>query len=80
LIDTPGESHPRTEFVLFGVDQGLRRIRFVRRERPVEREQVRRGGGLQNGFSGGTTFVDPADSGNQGTDPDRESPTSVSTT
>jgi hypothetical protein len=33
-----------------------------------------RGGGLSNGFSGGTPFVDPADFGNQGIDPNLESP------
>ena len=34
----------------------------------------RRGGGLRNGFSGGTPYVDAADFGNQGIDPDLESP------
>jgi hypothetical protein len=33
-----------------------------------------RGGGLSNGFSGGTSFIDPADFGNQGIDPNLESP------
>jgi hypothetical protein len=33
-----------------------------------------RGGGLRNGFSGGTPFVDPAGFGNQGIDPNIQSP------
>jgi hypothetical protein len=33
-----------------------------------------RGGGLRNGFSGGTPFVDPAAFGNQGIDPNIQSP------
>ena len=33
-----------------------------------------RGGGLRNGFSGGTPFVDPAAFGNQGIDPNLQSP------
>ena len=33
-----------------------------------------RGGGLQNGFSGGTPFTDPANYGNQGIDPNLEAP------
>ena len=35
---------------------------------------LRRGGGLRNGFSGGTPSVDLADFGNQGIDPNLESP------
>jgi hypothetical protein len=51
--------------------QGIRDLLATNEFRYVN---SRRGGGLRNGFSGGTPFVDAADFGNQGIDPNLESP------
>jgi hypothetical protein len=73
-LDESNKTVFRAGFGLFHPTVAVQGIRDLLATNEFRYGNVRRGGGLRNGFSGGTPFVDLADFGNQGIDPDLESP------
>jgi hypothetical protein len=64
----------RAGFGLFHPTVAVQGLRDLLATNEFRYFQDYRGGGLSNAFSGGTPFVDPTAFGNQGIDPDLESP------
>ena len=64
----------RAGFGLFHPTVAVQGVRDLLATNEFRYYQDYRGGGLQNGFSGGTPFVDPTAFGNQGIDPNLKSP------
>jgi hypothetical protein len=64
----------RGGFGLFHPTVAVQGIRDLLASNEFRFTRLWRGGGLRNGFSGGVPFTDPTSFGNQGIDPDLESP------
>jgi hypothetical protein len=73
-LDESNKTVLRGGFGLFHPTVAVQGIRDLLATNEFRFGTSRRGGGLSNGFSGGEPFVDPADFGNQGIDPNLESP------
>jgi hypothetical protein len=73
-LDESNKTVLRGGFGLFHPTVAVQGIRDLMATNEFRFGDTRRGGGLRNGFSGGTPFTDAADFGNQGIDPDLESP------
>ena len=73
-LDESNKTVFRAGFGLFHPTVAVQGIRDLMATNEFRFGDTRRGGGLRNGFSGGTPFTDAADFGNQGIDPDLESP------
>ena len=73
-LDESNRTVLRSGFGLFHPTVAVQGIRDLMATNEFRYGNLRRGGGLRNGFSGGTPFVDLTDFGNQGIDPDLESP------
>jgi hypothetical protein len=73
-LDESNQTVLRGGFGLFHPTVAVQGIRDLLATNEFRFGNTRRGGGLRNGFSGGTPFVDAADFGNQGIDPNLESP------
>jgi hypothetical protein len=73
-LDQENKNVLRGGFGIFHPTVAVQGIRDLLATNEFRYGRTFRGGGLSNGFSGGTPFVDPADFGNQGIDPNLESP------
>jgi hypothetical protein len=73
-LDESNKTVLRAGLGLFHPTVAVQGIRDLLATNEFRYGNVRRGGGLRNGFSGGTPFVDAADFGNQGIDPNLQSP------
>jgi len=73
-LDESNKTVLRGGFGLFHPTVAVQGIRDLLATNEFRYVNSRRGGGLRNGFSGGTPSVDLADFGNQGIDPDLQSP------
>ncbi len=73
-LDESNKTVLRSGFGLFHPTVAVQGIRDLLATNEFRFIRTRSGGGLRNGFSGGTPTVDLADFGNQGIDPDLQSP------
>ena len=73
-LDESNKTVLRGGFGLFHPTVAVQGIRDLMATNEFRFVNTRRGGGLRNGFSGGTPSVDLADFGNQGIDPNLQSP------
>jgi hypothetical protein len=73
-LDESNKTVLRGGFGLFHPTVAVQGIRDLLATNEFRFINTRRGGGLRNGFSGGTPSVDLADFGNQGIDPNLQSP------
>src|SRR5712691_2567655 len=73
-LDESNKTVLRSGFGLFHPTVAVQGIRALLATNEFRFIRTRSGGGLRNGFSGGTPTVDLADFGNQGIDPDLQSP------
>jgi len=73
-LDESNKTVLRGGFGLFHPTVAVQGIRDLLATNEFRFVNTRSGGGLRNGFSGGTPSVDLADFGNQGIDPDLQSP------
>ncbi|PYR57010.1 MAG: hypothetical protein DMF85_14895 [Acidobacteria bacterium] len=73
-LDENNKTVLRGGFGLFHPTVAVQGIRDLLATNEFRFVNTRRGGGLRNGFSGGTLSVDLADFGNQGIDPNLQSP------
>jgi Carboxypeptidase regulatory-like domain len=73
-LDESNKTVLRGGFGIFHPTVAVQGIRDLLATNEFRYVNTRRGGGLRNGFSGGTPSVDAADFGNQGIDPDLEAP------
>jgi hypothetical protein len=73
-LDESNKTVLRGGFGVFHPTVAVQGIRDLMATNEFRFGDTRRGGGLRNGFSGGTPFTDAADFGNQGIDPNLESP------
>jgi carboxypeptidase family protein len=73
-LDESNKTVLRSGFGLFHPTVAVQGIRDLLATNEFRFTNTRSGGGLRNGFSGGTPTVDLADFGNQGIDPNLQSP------
>jgi hypothetical protein len=73
-LDESNKTVLRSGFGLFHPTVAVQGIRDLLASNEFRFVNTTRGGGLRNGFSGGTSVADLADFGNQGIDPDLQSP------